>query len=543
MSKMLDALKRLQEQGAAPASTPTINNTVGQVDAVREVAAAVDQAVAETEQRLRDEYQRQIAERDQQLAEQRKQLEAELGAEKTRLQQQLAQLESKLASHQDDATAHEELQTELQAELERHQAESVQRRQEDEARFRQEQQTLEAKLQELDLARHQLTIDATRLSEQLSAKEAELQEVQQAIQAAPTVDEQTLRASLSDELSKQAEEFARKEAELNEALAEARQTVETQQQDLTAARRSLESHESDLAEIARLRAEEKAQLEKARRAADAKAEAAELAAAQARALAQAVAAETAAAENNAAEIAHPAQPQVEAEPPRPAPEAEIPMLLRSSFTSAVPRPHLCSYEEQTKADLQDARISERYERLAQPTSKPTSTLFLSADGGDDAHQAGFHTALAVASKNRRVLVIDGDVHGKQLSHRLGMRDSLGFYEVIRRETKWSERVVGLQCGEIDFLPAGRSLYTVSRSDLESAQAVWQEFSEIWPLVILVGEHPGAVSTELYAVLCQSIYLTACLGRATKDDVKAASKRIASIGGRIEAAVAMNAKLK
>ncbi|TWT33408.1 SMC family protein [Blastopirellula retiformator] len=542
MSKMLDALKRLQEQGAAPASTPTINNTVGQVDAVREVAAAVDQAVAETEQRLRDEYQRQIDERDQQLAEQRKRLEAELGAEKTRLQEQLAQLESQLASHQDDATAHEELQTELQAELERHQAESVQRRQEDEARFRKKQQALEAKLQEFDLARQQLTIDATRLSEQLSAKEAELQEVQQAIQAAPTVDEQTLRASLSDELSKQAEEFARKEAELNEALAEARQTVETQQQDLTEARRSLESHENDLAEVVRLRAAEKAQLEQARRAADAKAEAAEVAAASARA----AAAQASASPANAAEIARPAEPSEEphseATPP-PVRDAKIPMLLRPSFTSAVPRPHLCSYEEQTKADLQDARISERYERLAQPTSKPTSTLFLSADGGDDAHQAGFHTALAVASKNRRVLVIDGDVHGKQLSHRLGLRDSLGFYEVIRRETKLSERVVGLQCGEIDFLPAGRSLYTVSRSDLESAQAVWQEFSEIWPLVILVGEHPGAVSTELYAVLCQSIYLTACLGRATKDDVKAASKRIASIGGRIEAAVAMNAKLK
>ncbi|MCC9604266.1 hypothetical protein LOC68_00050 [Blastopirellula sp. JC732] len=514
MSKMLDALKRLQEQGAAPASTPTINNTVGQIDAVRDVAAAVGQAIAETEERLRSEYERQIAERDQQLALQRQHLEAELSAEKTELERQLSQLQSQLESHQSDASAHEELQTELQAEIARLQAAAEQLRQEDAARFRQEQESLQKRLHELDATRQKVAADAATLTERLQAKEAELHEIQQAIQSTSSVDEEALRASLSAELSKQAEEFARKEADLHNALAEARRMVENQQ--------------NDLAEIIRLRTEEKARFEKSRAAAVAQAQAQALAQAQAQAVEPP-------GDRQAESLAEPQKPPV-AKP-------EPPSLLLRSFTSAAPRPHLCSFEEQTLADMQDARISERYERLAQPSTKPTSSLFLSADGGDDAHQAGFHTAVAAAREDRRVLIIDGDVHGKQLSHRLRMRDSLGFYEVIRRETKWTERVVGLRCGQIDFLPAGRSLYTVSRSDLESAQAVWRELNEIWPLIILVGEHPGAVSTELYCVLCQSIYLTACLGRATKDDVKAASKRIASIGGRIEAAVAMNAKLK
>ncbi|UUO05746.1 hypothetical protein M4951_20520 [Blastopirellula sp. J2-11] len=501
MSKMLDALKRLQSQGAAPAAMPTINNTAGQLDAVREVATAVDQAVAETEQRLRAEYEQQVAAREQALASQRQQLETELDAEKRRLEQQLAQLQSQLQAHQTDSASHDQLRAELDAELEAHLAESTRLRQADEARFLQDQAQLTKRLDELGESHQHLVDEAAALSLQLERKEAELQQIQQAIQATPTVDEQALRASLSAELTEQAEQFARKEAELNAALAEARQTID--------------SHQRDLAEIVRLRAEEKAKSESARVVAD----------------------PPPIAEEQTPQPVEP-EPQV---PQTPLEPSEPPSLLRT-FKSAIPRPHLVSYEEQTMAELQDARISERYERLAQVSSNPTSTLFLSADGGDDAHQAGFHTALTAARENRRVLIIDGDVHGKQLSHRLGMRDSLGFYEVIRRETKWTERVVGLRCGEVDFLPAGRSLYTVSRSDLESAQAVWRDLSEIWPLIILVGEHPGAVSTELYGVLCQSIYLTACLGRATKDDVTSAAKRIASIGGRIEAAVAMNAKL-
>ncbi|EAQ78715.1 hypothetical protein [Blastopirellula marina] len=493
MSKMLDALKRLQSQGVAPAAMPTINNTGGQIDSVREVAAAVDQAVAETEQRLRAEYEQQVTAREQALVAQRQQLELELDAEKKRLEQQLAGLQSQLQSHQTDSASHDELRAELEAELETHLAESTRLREADEARFLQDQAQLTKRLDELGESHQYLVDEAADLSLQLERKEAELQKIQQAIQATPTVDEQALRASLSAELTQQAEQFACKEAELNAALAEARQTID--------------SHQRDLAEIVRLRAEEKAKFESARAAAE--------------------------------------PPRVEQEPQvaeTPPVEASEPPSLLRTFTSTIPRPHLVSYEEQTLAELQDARIRERYEQLAHVSSQPTSTLFLSADGGDDAHQAGFHTALAAARENRRVLIIDGDVHGKQLSQRLGMRDSLGFYEVIRRETKWTERVVGLRCGEIDFLPAGRSLYTVSRSDLESAQAVWRDLSEIWPLIILVGEHPGAVSTELYGVLCQSIYLTACLGRATKDDVTSAAKRIASIGGRIEAAVAMNAKL-
>lgn len=578
MSKMLDALKRLQQQGAAPAAMPTINNTVGQIDAVREIASAVDEAVVETERRvreeyeqkiaerdlqleqerkqlvgerdaekqrleaqlsqlqsqmqtrqtesvsqeklqaeleaelkqlqaeaesrIRDEYERKISERDRQLAEQRELLEQELNAEKRTLETQLETLQSQIQAHQSDSVAHEELQSQLEAELKRHKAEADRLRQDDESRYRREQQQLEVRLQELDASHQKLMSESTSLSEQLRSKEAELADVQQAIQAAPVVDEETLRATLSAELVKQSQEFSRKEAELHAELAEARRMVESQQ--------------NDLAEIIRLRQEEKAKFEKARTAAAAP-----------------------------PPVKVPAPGEVAPSAPPVAPQAapkELPSLLLRPFSS-VPRSHLVSYEEQTLTDLQDARISERYERLAQATTTATSKLFLSADGGDDAHQAGFHTALAAAHADRRVLIIDGDVHGKQLSHRLGMRDSLGFYEVIRRETKWTERVVGLRCGEVDFLPAGRSLYTVSRSDLESAQAVWQELSDIWPVIILVGEHPGAVSTELYVVLCQSIYLTACLGRATKDDVKAASKRISSIGGRIEAAIAMNAKLK
>lgn len=578
MSKMLDALKRLQQQGAIPAAMPTISNTVGQIDAVREVASAVDEAVAETERRVREEYaqkiaereqqlaaqrqllegeriaekrnfeaqlaqlqsqiqarsadavtsdklqaeleaelkqlqaeaearirkeyERKLAERDRQLAEQRKLLENELTAEKETLQSQLALLQTQIEAHQSDSAAHEQLQAKLEAELQRRKSEADRLRQEDETRYRREQQQLELRLRELDAAHQKLVSESSALSAQLRSKEAELADVQLAIQAAPVVDEESLRATLSAELIKQSQEFARKEAELHAELDEARRVVESQQ--------------NDLAEIIRLRTEEKARFERARAA---------------------VAPPQPVAVPLPHEVAPPAEPA-----PTSAPKSELPSLLIRSFSS-VPRSHLVSYEEQTLADLQDARISERYERLAQTSSKATSKLFLSADGGDDAHQAGFHTALAAGHADRRVLIIDGDVHGKQLSHRLGLRDSLGFYEVIRRETKWTERVVGLRCGEVDFLPAGRSLYTVSRSDLESAQAVWQELSEIWPLIILVGEHPGAVSTELYVVLCQSIYLTACLGRATKDDVKAATKRIGSIGGRIEAAVAMNAKLK
>ncbi|MFI4875459.1 MAG: hypothetical protein ACIALR_08985 [Blastopirellula sp. JB062] len=496
MSKMLDALKRLQSQGATPAALPTINNTAGQVDVVREVAAAVDQAVAETEQRLRTEYERQAAARDQNLTAERNRLEAELDVEKKRLEQQLEQLQAELNAHQSESTSHEEKQAAIEAELERHQAESQRLRQEDEARFLQDQQRLETQLRDLGQSHQSLVDEANSLSLQLERKEAELQEIQQAISTAPAIDEQALRDSLSVELAKQAEEFARKEADLRSSLEDAQRTVESQK--------------SDLAEIIRLRAEEKDRFEQARR------EAAE-------------------------------KPPTEEPPPTeatgaPAVAPATPSLLRR-FVQPPVRASLSSYEEQTVAELQDLRLRERYERLAHLDTASTSLLFLSADGGDDAYPAGLHAALAAAQENRRVLLIDGDVHNKRLSHRLGMRDSLGFYEVIRRETKWTERAVGLRSGAVDFLPAGRSLYTVSRSDLESAQSLWHELSEIWPLIILVGEHPGAVSTELYGVLCRSIYLTVCLGRATKDDVNAASKRIASIGGQIEAAIAMNAQLR
>jgi Mrp family chromosome partitioning ATPase len=256
------------------------------------------------------------------------------------------------------------------------------------------------------------------------------------------------------------------------------------------------------------------------------------------------AAESAAAADSAAEPDSPADSQASAKAARPASGG----MLKNRFQE--PARHsaaAASLEEQVQQSLDDDRLAPQYRRLASnvKTQYPgdvAAVLLLTAPA---AHlrlgETLMHLAALLADEaeggsaaddEARVLVVDACLSAKLLTERMQSAGKPGLAEVLGRRKDWHDYVAPTARARIDFLPAGEGMVTSYKSIGGKLAPLLEEWKQRYRYVLVDAGGADEPLTDPLAQACDATYLHVSLTDTAAAAARQAAQRLRTSGARL-----------
>jgi Mrp family chromosome partitioning ATPase len=199
------------------------------------------------------------------------------------------------------------------------------------------------------------------------------------------------------------------------------------------------------------------------------------------------------------------------------------------------------------ADMQDVVRQTDYRKLA-------ARLWEDCRGGglksallvgvaEQFDSAEFSASLAIALAELQegsVLLLDGDIQQRRLTHALQQAATPGWTRVLGRTGEAVPPAVPTENARLEFMPAGHSEAPVGA---DSSGAIANAIAELTDRCDLLLVDCGPLSnpaTELLARACDATYPVLRLGRTQVDEATAILRRIQNAGGRIPGCFATDA---
>lgn len=182
------------------------------------------------------------------------------------------------------------------------------------------------------------------------------------------------------------------------------------------------------------------------------------------------------------------------------------------------------------------RIIDRF-----PLASPTVLLFVGGEPNPNIEETCAQVASALASCNvGNVLLIDGDVVGKQLTIAGGMAHQAGLSEAINRGEDWRPLVVSQDSASFSFLPSGVCPMDRWNSD-ELLRQMNAEMKREFQFICVAAGDAHAKHAKLWCDVCDGSYLVVSLKNSNETFAKSAVKELSNNGARVLGCVVADAE--
>ncbi len=167
-----------------------------------------------------------------------------------------------------------------------------------------------------------------------------------------------------------------------------------------------------------------------------------------------------------------------------------------------------------------------------PLASPTVLLFVGGEPNPNVDETCAQVASALAKcRVGNVLLIDGDVEGRQLTIAGGMVHQPGLSEAINRSADWRPLVVSEGSASFSFLPVGVCPSDRWNSD-ELLRKMTAEMKQDYQFICVSAGDAHAKHAKLWCDVCDGSYLVVSLKNSNETLAKSAAEELMLNGARV-----------
>ncbi len=182
------------------------------------------------------------------------------------------------------------------------------------------------------------------------------------------------------------------------------------------------------------------------------------------------------------------------------------------------------------------RIIDRF-----PLAAPTVLLFVGGEANPNVEETCAQVASALGACHvGKVLLIDGDVVGRQLTIASGMNDQAGLSEAINRSADWRSLVVSQDSASFSFLPAGACPMDRWNSN-ELLRQMNAEMKNDFQFICVAAGDAHTKHAKLWCEVCDGSYLIVSLKNSNETYAKSAVQELTNNGARVLGCVVADAE--
>lgn len=175
-----------------------------------------------------------------------------------------------------------------------------------------------------------------------------------------------------------------------------------------------------------------------------------------------------------------------------------------------------------------------------PLASPTVLLFVAGEPNPNVDETCAQVASALASCHvGNVLLVDGDVAGRQLTIAGGMVNQPGLSEAINRSADWRPLVVSEGSASFSFLPVGECPSDRWNSD-ELLRKMTAEMKQDYQFICVSAGDAHSKHAKLWCDVCDGSYLVVSLKNSNETLAKSAAQELMLNGARVLGCVVADA---
>ncbi|MDB4766857.1 hypothetical protein OAG71_04135, partial [bacterium] len=164
-----------------------------------------------------------------------------------------------------------------------------------------------------------------------------------------------------------------------------------------------------------------------------------------------------------------------------------------------------------------------------PLASPTVLLFVGGEANPIVEETCGRVASALASCHvGRVLLVDGDVEGRQLTIAGGLSEQPGLSEAINRSQDWRPMVVSQDSASFSILPAGNCPMDRWNS-AELLREVSAEIRQEFQFICVAAGDAHAKHAKIWCDVCDGSYLVVSMKNSNETFAKSAVQELTSNG--------------
>ena len=176
-----------------------------------------------------------------------------------------------------------------------------------------------------------------------------------------------------------------------------------------------------------------------------------------------------------------------------------------------------------------------------PLASPTVLLFVGGEANPIVEETCGRVASALASCHvGRVLLVDGDVEGRQLTISGGMDEQPGLSEVINRSQDWRPMIVSQDSASFSFLPAGNCPMDRWNSD-DLLREMNAEMKQEFQFICVAAGDAHAKHAKLWCDVCDGSYIVVSMKNSNETFAKSAVNELTGNGARVLGCVVADAE--
>lgn len=175
-----------------------------------------------------------------------------------------------------------------------------------------------------------------------------------------------------------------------------------------------------------------------------------------------------------------------------------------------------------------------------PLASPTILLFVAGEPNPNVDETCAQVASALARCHvGNVLLVDGDVAGRQLTIAGGMVNQPGLSEAINRSADWRPLVVSEGSASFSFLPVGNCPADRWNSD-ELLRKMTAEMKQDFQFICVSAGDAHSKHAKLWCDVCDGSYLVVSLKNSNETLAKSAAQELMLNGARVLGCVVADA---
>ena len=175
-----------------------------------------------------------------------------------------------------------------------------------------------------------------------------------------------------------------------------------------------------------------------------------------------------------------------------------------------------------------------------PLASPTVLLFVGGESDPIVEETCGRVASALASCHvGRVLLVDGDVEGRQLTISGGLAEEPGLSEAINRSQDWRPMIVSQDSASFSFLPAGNCPMDRWNS-AELLREVNAEIKQEFQFICVSAGDAHAKHAKIWCDVCDGSYLVVSMKNSNETFAKSAVEELTGNGARVLGCVVADA---
>ncbi|PHS15977.1 MAG: hypothetical protein COA78_04265 [Blastopirellula sp.] len=172
-------------------------------------------------------------------------------------------------------------------------------------------------------------------------------------------------------------------------------------------------------------------------------------------------------------------------------------------------------------------------------SQQKTLLFVDIDTPEQVAKLTMQLSLVLSKMPLMILLIDAATETRHLTKSLDSCEQSGLRETLIKNVAWTENVVQLTSGPIDFLSSGNYTFSMTSGHKQATHQLLEEASRQYDLILIAADSSEAASSRIFASQVDAVYLSACLGRTNAASVSKVANDFYSLGAKIEGTIATN----